>query len=144
MEKKETISIPGEWPLSSYTFKADKVMDRFLDGLKDKRILGIKCPGCGIIYVPPKLLCGRCHSQLRIDRAEDWVPVSDKGTVITFTVGDDTITIVVKLDGTDTIFLSSLGGIKLEDVKVGMHVQAVWAEEPRGELSDIAYFKPLD
>ena len=146
-EREETISIPGEWPLSAYTYKADKVMDRYLESLKNKRVVGVKCPGCGIIYVPPKPLCERCHTKLRIDRTEDWVEVSDEGIVMSFTVTDDTLSIIVKLDGADTAFPSDLRGVKLEEVGIniiGMRVRVVWADEPKGEMGDIAYFEPIE
>ena len=143
-EREETISIPGEWPLNAYTFKADKVMDRYLEGLKNKRVLGVKCPGCGIIYVPPKPYCGRCHTKLMIDRTEYWVEVSDKGTVQAFSIAEDSTVIAVQLDGADTNFPTVLGEAKPEDVKVGMRVQAVWVDEPVGRIDDMAYFKPIE
>jgi hypothetical protein len=79
LKKEKTISIPGKWPLGSYTFKRDDIMDEFLEGLKNKRVLGIRCQMCGLVYVPPKLVCGKCHSEIDIGRDENWIEVSDRG-----------------------------------------------------------------
>ncbi|HPC74979.1 MAG TPA: OB-fold domain-containing protein, partial [Syntrophales bacterium] len=60
------------------------------------------------------------------------------------------ISALLRLDGTDVDFLHIIGGFDLSDfekarkiVKNGMKLQAVWADELRGHIMDIRYFKPL-
>ncbi|RLC59324.1 MAG: DNA-binding protein, partial [Chloroflexi bacterium] len=36
-----------------------------------------------------------------------------------------------------------LGEVKPGDLKEGMKVEVVWREEPKGELADIKYFRPV-
>ena len=150
LKREETISIPGEWPLSAHNFKRDNISDRFLEGLKGGRVLGIRCQMCGLVYVPPKLLCGKCYSEIDIGRDENWIEVSDRGVITSFTMSDSLVVATVKLDGADTAFLAPIEGVSPEDILaekidlVGMHVRAVWADEPMGALSDIAHFEPIE
>jgi uncharacterized OB-fold protein len=157
-ERKDHVFTTGQWPLSSYRWKMDRVLDRYVEGLKEKKILGLRCANCGTIYVPPMNICSRCHSRLRSDRDEDWLRVSERGTVITYTVSytevapgglrevppeERRIFVVVQLDGADTHVLLQLKGCPEEEVKVGMRVQAGWAEETSGALSDLVCFNPV-
>lgn len=150
LKKEETISIPGGWPLSSHNFKRDNISDRFLERLKDKRIFGIRCQMCGLVYVPPKLICGKCHSEIDIGRDENWIEVSDRGVITSFTMSDSLITATVKLDGADTIFLAPIRGVNPEDILaekidlVGMRIQAIWVDDPQGRLDDMEYFRPIE
>ena len=158
MGDKEHISIPGQWPLSSYTWKTERFLDRYVEGLKEKKILGLKCPDCGMVYVPPTNICARCHTRMRLGRDADWIRVSEQGRVITYTVSytdvspgglkdlapeERRIFALIQLDATDTHFLTELKEVSEQEVEVGMRVQAVWVDEPQGHLSDLAYFIPV-
>jgi uncharacterized protein len=149
--KKETTSIPGNWPLNHYHWKTEqvKLMSRFLDAIRQKRITGIECPRCGLVYAPPKPIC-RC-----LDRPERWVDVSDEGVVTTFTFtgawsldgkpleeGESLIVIGWKPDGADTMMVSMLEDAEPDEVEVGMRVRVQWPEEPEGKLSDILHMGP--
>ena len=157
MEQEEHISTSGIWPLSAYTWKTERFMDRYVEGLKQRKILGIKCPGCGTVYSPPTMLCVKCHTALRLDRDEDWIRVSERGTVLSYTVAyagvapgglrhlseeERATYILVLLDDVDTHFLSELKGATEKEVSVGMRVRAVWADETDGALSDLSHFVP--
>lgn len=50
------------------------------EALKRNKLLGLKCKGCSIINVPPKMACGRCGS---LDM--DIVELNGKGKIQTFT-----------------------------------------------------------
>ena len=55
---------------------------KFLVELRDnKRIMGIKCPQCGSVYVPPRLSCPGCFSKM-----DEWVELNGKGTISSYTV----------------------------------------------------------
>lgn len=149
--QRETTSIHGSWPLDRYRWKTEQVrlMDKFLDGLGSKKLLGLECPGCGLVYLPPKLVC-RCLS-----RPEKWVEVSGEGVVTTFTFtgawsldgkpegeGESLIVVGVKMDGSDTMMVSMLQGAEAGEVDVGMRVKLKWPESPEGKLKDILYVEP--
>jgi len=122
---------------------------RFLEGLRQGRILGRSCTGCERVLVPPRMFCERCF------RATDaWVEVETSGTLETFSVchvawdmerlATPQIPAVVSLDGSDGGFLHLLGEVDPDEVRIGMPVEAVWRHvgERTGSILDIAYFRP--
>jgi uncharacterized OB-fold protein len=131
------------------TYTAGALGTRVLTSLRDKKkIMGIRCPSCNRVYVPPRLTCKDCFSQL-----DELMEVSDKGTVLTYTVVSEGNTCqpvpspviygIVQLDGADNGFVHMLGGVEAEQFRIGMRVQAVFKEERKGSILDIRYFKPL-
>jgi uncharacterized OB-fold protein len=131
------------------TYSAGAVGSRFLIELRDnKKIMGIRCPDCNRVYVPPKSTCKDCFGQL-----SEWVQVSDKGTLLTYTVDCHSNNVqpveppiiygIIRLDGADTGLVHMLGEVDLEQVKVGMRLQAVFKEKRVASVLDIKYFKPL-
>jgi len=128
---------------------AGAVGSRFLIGLRDrKKIMGTRCSGCNRVYVPARSICGDCYQQLT-----DWVQVSDKGTVLTYSVRHEDNGVqpvetpvvygIVQLDGADTGFVHMMGEVELEELRIGMRVKAVFREERTASILDIKYFKPL-
>jgi hypothetical protein len=131
------------------TFSAGAVGSRFLIELRDKkRIMGMRCPACNRVYVPARSICKDCYGQL-----DEWVEISDKGTVLTYATDYETKSIqptgtpiiygIIQLDGADTGFVHMLGEVDPEQLRVGMRVQAVFQKEREGSILDIKYFKPL-
>ncbi len=131
------------------TYSAGAVGSKFLIELRDrKRIVGTRCPTCNRVYVPARSICKDCYSQL-----DEWVEVSNKGTLLTYTVCNQQNAIqpveapivygIIQLDGADTGFVHLLGEVDPEQLKVGMRVQAVFKKEREASILDIKYFKPL-
>ncbi len=53
------------------------------EALKEDRLLGLKCKECGVVTVPPKIVCRKCASpDLEI------VQLTGKGKIQTFTVNN--------------------------------------------------------
>ena len=50
----------------------------------------------------------------------------------------------VQLDGADTPLLHIIGECPVDDVQIGLRVQAVWADVIEPTLASILYFKPVD
>ena len=132
-----------------FYYAAGRVGSRFLIELRDnKKFMGLKCPTCNKVYVPPRSTCKECFGQL-----DQWVEVSDKGTLLTYTVAHQPYSAqpvetpfaygIVQLDGADTGFVHLLGEVDFDQLKIGMKVQAVFKEEREGHILDIKYFKPL-
>jgi uncharacterized OB-fold protein len=130
-------------------YSAGAVGSRFLTELRDrKRIMGTRCPDCNRVYVPARSICGECSRRLK-----DWVRVSDKGTLLTYTVCHETNPVqpaeapviygIVQLDGADTGLVHMLGEVEPEQLRVGMRVEARFKEEREASILDIKYFKPL-
>jgi len=147
-EELESFVIPGKIDIPN-KYYAGPVGSRFFIELRDnKRIMGIKCPACNRVYVPPRSTCKVCFSKL-----EEWVEVSQEGTLLTYTVAYQPSPVqpveppvaygIVHLDGADTGFVHLLGEVDFDQLRIGMRVQAVFKEEREGNILDIKYFKPL-
>ena len=130
-------------------YAAGAVGSRFLIQLRDKKkILGTRCPTCNRVYVPARSICKDCLGQLK-----QWVEVSDKGTLLTYTICNEPNSMqpaetplaygIIQLDGADTGFVHMLGEVEPEQLRIGMRVQAVFREEREASILDIRYFRPL-
>lgn len=131
------------------TYSAGAIGSRFLIALRDKkRIMGTRCATCNRVYVPARSICKDCYGQL-----DELVEVSDKGTLLTYTVCNQPNPVqpvespvvygIIQLDGADTGFVHMLGEIDPEQIRIGMRVQAVFKDEREASILDIKYFKPL-
>jgi uncharacterized OB-fold protein len=143
---------PGAWlgdlpVVNRYTFGL--AGENFFRTIKDEgRILGTYCPDCDHTYVPATIFCERCLGKL-----DTWVDVGTQGEVVTFTF------LNVSLDGApleypeliafvrfaDGGLIHHLGEVELEQVEIGMIVEAVFKPKADrvGSILDIEYFKPV-
>ena len=137
------IKVPYEW-------QAGETASHFLVQLRDeKKIWGKKCPSCQKVIVPARKTCGFCFVE-----TDEWVEIPDQGVVTTFTVVNrDTLVQPVKapfayamiqLDGADTGMVHILAIDDPGKIKIGMRVQAVWADDRKGSLLDIRHFIPVE
>ncbi len=140
-----TYPMPYEWSVGKYG-------SRFFQEIREeRRFIGIRCPKCGTVYVPPRRLCGPCFQEL-----EELMPLSDTGTITAFSVVDypfidpDTgerrpvpyTYGYIRIDGADNIFSHIINETDVSKIKVGMKVRAVFKEpsEMQGNIQDIRYF----
>ena len=136
-----------------YSWAAGVAISRFLNELKEGRIIARKCSKCERIMVPPRMYCEQCFRP-----TDDWVYVKDTGTINTYSishVGTDArrlkepiFVAVIEIDGASPGMgiLHKLGEVEPSQLSVGMKVQAVWKprEQREGAITDIRYFKPLE
>lgn len=137
---------------ASYNWSVGARMERFIRGLGERKLLGIRCPECRRVFVPPRKICERCFAE-----TDDWVEVGPGGTVLSFTVGhveldekagglvdldEPRVYGLIKPDGADTSFVHRIGEAEPGEVSGSMRVEAVWADPTAGTLSDLLYFKP--
>jgi uncharacterized protein len=139
----------GEIPLTS-RYSAGIAGEKFFSTIRDEgRFLGTRCPKCELIYVPATMFCERCFTEL-----EEWVDVASKGTLFTFTVlykdldekplEEPLILAYIKLNGSDGGLIHYVSGVDLDDLYIGMEVEAVFKDkkERKGSILDVVYFKP--
>ncbi len=153
-EKMMLLSISSGEAEQPFEYAVGKYGSRFLTELRDnKTIVGIRCPKCKKVFVPPRRVCGECFVAMY-----ELVELSGKGTVETYTVlsfgfvDPDTgkqrpvpyTWGFIKLDGTDNTFVHCLEETDLDKLKIGMRVQVVFEEERRGHLLDIRYFETIE
>ena len=56
-------------------------IEQFYKFLKEKKLMAAQCLQCGKIHMPPRPVCDNCFSQ-----DFEWVSVSGKGKLLTYTV----------------------------------------------------------
>ena len=153
---KELISIPITVDVP-YKFAAGEYLTRFYHELSNNgKLFGIKCPKCGRVQLPPRVVCAECHV-----KNKEWVELKDEGTLFSFTtmyipLTDPTtgkphnppfVYGAVVFDGANSAlnhFVNVEPGF--DNVWVGMRCKIVLRpqEQRIGDLSsDILYFDPL-
>jgi uncharacterized OB-fold protein len=132
-----------------YNWWAGDTASKFLLAIRDERkILGTRCGKCNRVFVPPRKTCPTCFTE-----NGEWVNVSDVGIVKAFTVARRQLAALpgkvpvcfglIELEGADTALLHYLGEVEPDEIKIGMRVQACFAEERQGLITDIEYFRPV-
>ncbi len=145
---KTAIVVEGKMALP-YSYFAGRVGSKFITTIRDqKKIMGVQCPTCNTVYLPPRQVCDIDFTDIR----DKWVEVTISARWTNFTVVryDDKhlprkapfVLALVKLDGAGTPFMHILEECKIEDVKIGMKVEAVFAKETTNTILDIDHFKP--
>jgi uncharacterized OB-fold protein len=153
-ELKSDEVITFKWrPNAKYAWSAGIAYGRFLDELKEGRIIGRRCSRCERIIVPPRMFCEQCFVA-----TDKWVYVKDTGTINTFSLSyldadanrikDPILVAVIDLDGASPGIgiLHLLGNVDPNKIDVGMKVKAVWKppEEREGSVTDILFWEPLE
>lgn len=155
-EKKNDIELLSHdyFQQITYHYSAGTYASRFFHEIqRNKKIYGIKCPTCGSVYVPPRIICPECYEEM-----SEWVEVGPQGTVIGCTAVNhsfpDPLTgkvrktpygfALIRLDGCSTNWLFFLEESDYEKMRPGMRVEAVFAKERTGDLTDILHFRTID
>jgi len=135
-----------------FNFWVGLVMDKFYDGLENKKFIGSKCSKCGKVFLPPRKTCGDCFAKA----AEEFVELPETGIVKNFTVAnynvnerktrklkEPIIVGLVQIDGADTAMTTRVINITPDEIKEGMRVKVVWADKIKGHPKDIKGFEPI-
>lgn len=123
------------------------IIGRFLTGLRDKKIYGVKGAD-GQVLVPPPDYDPRTSEDLT-----ELVEVGQSGEVISWTWvrepvegnpldGEPFAWGLVKLDGADTPILHAIRADGPDSLSTGMRVTVQWRDEREGHVKDIECFVP--
>ena len=135
---------------ADFNFWVGRYLDKFYDNLENKKVIGNKCLKCGVVFVPPRKICGECNVVIPLE--ENWVELPETGTLVNYTitpyrVNDRThrktknlLLGMVQIDGTNTSIVYKLLNLEPSEVKIGMKVRIEWAEKTKGDPSDIKGF----
>jgi len=139
-------------PRVRFAWSAGIAIGRFLEELKQGKIIASTCGKCGRIMVPPRTYCENCFRP-----TDGWKYVKDTGTINTYSVSylaadasrlkEPIIVAIIDLDGASKAMgiIHKLGEVDQKEVRFGMKVKAVWKklEKRVGSITDIEYFKPV-
>lgn len=141
-------------PNLKYAWDNGVAIGKYLEELKNGKIIAKKCNKCQRIMIPPRMFCELCFRS-----TDDWVYVKDTGIINTFSISyvhwdasrikegeQPYLPAVIEIDNASKGMgiLHLLGEVIPNEVKIGMRVKAVWkpVEERTGAITDIKYFKP--
>lgn len=139
-----------------YKWSAGPHLQRFLEGLREGKMIGNRCPKCGHSLIPPVPVCAKCHVEMG-----DFQEFSRRGTVISYSFVVDPIfdsgtgdwrpvpyaIASIHVDGEpDAAFFHLLEETDPKKVKLGMRVEAVFkpAKERRGSIEDILFLRTIE
>jgi uncharacterized protein len=137
--------VPGDLPVR-FRYTPGVGGTAFFEALRDRGVLlGSRCPSCGFTYLPARMFCERCFSELAAD-----TECGPGGTLESFTVAhvgidDEPLAepvtwATVKLDGADTVMVHRL--IDTLVPEVGLRVRAVIREQRTASIEDLEGFAP--
>jgi len=129
-----------------YSRSVGPVISRFLTGLRERRIEGIRTID-GRVLVPPTEYDPETGEALT-----EFVEVGTAGVVTTWAwvasprpkhlIDHPFAWALVRLDGADTALLHMVDAGDEARMATGMRVRVRWRDERKGHITDIAYFEP--
>lgn len=143
----EVLSQPFELGFT-YTRSTGPVVGRFLTELKQRRVVGIKGSD-GRVLMPPVE-----YDPVSAAELHEFVVLDDQGSVETWCWVTEPLPkhplqrpfawALIRLDGADTPFLHCIDAGRIEAMRTGMRVRVRWADAPRGHITDISCFEPVE
>jgi uncharacterized OB-fold protein len=131
----------------TYTRSTGPVVGRFLTGLRDRKIFGIKASD-GRVIVPPME-----YDPVTAEALDEFVEVGEQGDIVSWCwvsqplrshpMEDPFAWAMIRLDGADVPMIHCVSAAAEAELVTGATVRAVWAEETRGFITDIRCFELL-
>ncbi|MGD0187786.1 MAG: Zn-ribbon domain-containing OB-fold protein [Roseiarcus sp.] len=133
-----------------YDYALGEVAGRFMDGLKEGKILATRCSKSALTYLPPRAFCERTF-----EKCDSWVEAGLEGVIETSTIvvrgfegkrKPPVAIAYVRLDGTDSAIANYVDGLDLTDqnaamkrIAPGKRVRVQFAEEREGRITDFSF-----
>ena len=129
-----------------YTRTVGPVLGRFMTGLREGRIEGVRAED-GRVLVPPAE-----YDPVTSEPLDEFVEVGQAGVVTTWAWVNEPRAnqpldrpfawALIRLDGADTALLHAVDAGDEARMSTGMRVRVKWRAERAGEIQDIACFVP--
>ena len=149
MSEREPVTMMAAPIRLDYVFTAGEAQSKNLHGLAQGKFVGQRCPKCQKVYVPSR---GSCPVDgLPTDQNVD---LPNTGTVTTYCVVNvpfagqsieiPYICAQILLDGANISFMGLIQEIPIDEVRMGLRVEAVWVdpEDLGPTLASVKYFRP--
>lgn len=130
----------------TYTRSTGPVVGKFLTALRERRIVGIRASD-GRVIVPPMEYDPDTAQEL-----SEFVEVGQLGEILSWCwvsqpraahpLDKPFAWAMIRLDGADVPMIHCVAAADESRLSTGARVRAVWADEPRGFITDIRYFEP--
>lgn len=133
-----------------YRYSLGEVAGKFMNGLREGRILATRCTKSGMTYLPPRSYCERSF-----EPCDAWVEAGMQGVIEASTIvvrgfeGKRPAPVAiayVRLDGVDSAIANYIDGVELSDLEAAMkhiepgtRVRVVFAEKRDGRMTDFSY-----
>lgn len=148
----DAITIEQHWDIH-YRHPAGRTGSEFLRALRQRRLVGRRCPECRRVLLPPRAFCDRCFVA-----TDEWVEVGPEGVLEAFTIVAQKFTGMPdppyaiaygRLRNADTAMVNYLRGVDLSDIPaaarrlaVGQPLRVAWSDRPEGRMTDF-WFEPV-
>lgn len=129
---------------AEFNYSYGRISRFFRELMENKRIMGTKCSSCGVVFCPPTSDCPKCWVPT------EWLEIGPGGILLHYTViglpplwlkREVPFTLgLIKLDGADTGLMHFVNETDLTKLKNGLRVEAEFARERKGYITDIEHF----
>lgn len=133
-----------------YDYSLGEVAGRFMNGLKEGKILATRCSKSAMTYLPPRAFC-----EQSFEPCDSWVEVGLSGVIEQSTIvvrgyegkrkAPQAIAFV-RLDGADSAIANYVDGLDFTDLKTAMRkiapgtrVKVVFGTERKGRMTDFSF-----
>jgi uncharacterized OB-fold protein len=131
-----------------YKRSAGTAVARYLAGMAERKIIGGRAPHSTEVYAGSRGTDPKTGEPTSVE-----VEVQDRGTIATFCVVNipglselapevPYVSAQILLDGADNTFFGLIRGVDVDDVRMGMRVKAVWADELVADHTSIKWWEP--
>ena len=150
MENTESTQVFSDTISLRYDYSLGEVAGKFMDGLKQGKILATRCSKSGLTYLPPRSFC-----ELSFERCDSWVEVGSTGVIEQSTIvvrgyegkrKAPQAVAFVRLDGTDSAIANYIDGLDFSDlsqamaqIAPGTKVKVVFNSERQGRVTDFSF-----
>lgn len=134
-----------------YNYALGQVAGKFMDGLKEGKILATRCSKSALTYLPPRAFC-----EQSFEPCDSWVEAGMSGVIEQSTIvvrgyegkrKAPQAVAFVRLDGVDSAIANYIDGLDFSDLREAMktiapgtRVKVVFAKERQGRMSDFSFF----
>ena len=134
-----------------YNYSLGQVAGKFMEGLKDGKILATRCSKSGLTYLPPRAFC-----EQSFEPCDSWVEAGLTGVIEQSTIvvrgyegkrQTPQAIAFVRLDGVDSAIANYVDGLNLSDLQAAMkqiapgtRVRVVFSKERQGRVTDFSFY----
>jgi len=129
----------------TYTRSTGPIVGRFLTELRNRNIVGIRSSD-GRVIVPPME-----YDPETAEALSEFVSVGQEGEIVSWAwvtepreahpMDQPFAWALIRLDGADVPMVHCVAATDESELATGARVRAVWADEPKGLISDIRCFE---